>query len=132
MIMDRFTRLINHDPKARMIDKVKYQECFQYFDEEIIVQVIDIFLMDTPGLLTAIRQNLFDRNYQALLVNVIKVKGSVVNFCDTTAIDLARRLEYSVCNKIWGDVDALLLKLEDAIADLEQEFKEIKNRMTAA
>ena len=132
MIMDICMRFINQGPDTRMIDKVKYQECFQYFDREVIIEVINLFLLDTPGLISTIRRNLAERDHNNLLVNVVKVKGSVINFCDPVATDIARHLEKAVHYQMWEDVGEILPKLEDSVGHLERELMEIRHRITIA
>ncbi|MEI6899060.1 MAG: hypothetical protein WCL00_04225, partial [Bacteroidota bacterium] len=80
--------------------------------------------------ISTIKRNFADRDHQNLLVNVVKVKGSVINFCDPVATDIARHLEKAVHFQKWEDVDEILPKLEDSVGLLENELKEIRHRIT--
>ena len=115
-----------------MIDKVQYQECFQYFDNEIIVEVIDMFVEETPHLMSSIIRNIDNKDFESLTTNIAKLKGSVINFCDPVSPDQARKLEKMTSGKIEEGVRELIHQLRFSLDHLTSELLQIRNALTNA
>ncbi len=63
-----------------MIDKEKFQENFKYFDKELIVEIIDMFINEHPERMSKIKQNIEDLDMKALTFNAHSLKGVIANF----------------------------------------------------
>jgi HPt (histidine-containing phosphotransfer) domain-containing protein len=61
--------------------------------QEVLQEIITLFLEDSPKLLAAIREALQDENTAAVYRAAHTLKGSVGNFDAQAAVELAQRLE---------------------------------------
>lgn len=63
-----------------VIDKEKFQENFKYFDKELIVEIIDMFINEHPDRMSQINKDIEDLNMDALTFNAHSFKGVIANF----------------------------------------------------
>lgn len=76
-----------------MIDRPKFNENFQYFEKEIIVEIIDIFESEYEDRFKALRENISIRDFNQLKFHAHSLKGVIANFMDPVTIELSRRLD---------------------------------------
>jgi HPt (histidine-containing phosphotransfer) domain-containing protein len=63
-----------------MINRVSFKERFSYFDKEIIVEIIDIFIEEYDERIKKITQVIKDQNTDELKKTVHAFKGVIANF----------------------------------------------------
>jgi len=76
-----------------VIDKKLFVDSFQYFDKEIIAEIIDIFLDDYSERLTTIKNSIDTLNFEELKFHAHSLKGVVANFAAPSVQEIAKSLE---------------------------------------
>lgn len=114
-----------------MIDRKKFDENFQYFDKEIIIEIIDIFFSEFDERFEKLSKNVSDRDFVQLKFNAHSLKGVIANFMDPVTIDLSRKLDEVAKNQESAGLDDLYRDLFENTKKLYQELTVIKRELTA-
>ncbi len=103
-----------------MIDKQKFNELFQQFDKDFILEILEIAAKDIPERIEAIAKNIEDVDFEGLGRNACTIKGTLSNFCDPVSTGLACQL--------WDHVRSRKPELENRTMDdkILQMFSELK------
>ncbi len=109
-----------------MIDKKQFLENFQYFDNEVVLEIINIFIDEYPERMTTLRKNIDEKDFDQLKFNAHSLKGVVANFVAPQVQELARQLEIKGSDKDLADVDALYESLNEKTGIVIDELKELK------
>ncbi len=109
-----------------MIDKKQFTENFQYFDNEVVTEIINIFIDEYPERMETLRKNIDDKDFEQLKFNAHSLKGVVANFVAPEVQELARQLEMKGANKDLTDVETLFNELKEKSAVVVDELKELK------
>ncbi len=109
-----------------MIDKEQFKNNYKLFDNEIILEIIDIFINEHQGRLDSIRKNIKDKDYDALRFNAHSLKGVIANFLADEPKELARQLEVKGNNKIPEGLEELCSELHGKVKELVVDLEEIK------
>jgi two-component system sensor histidine kinase/response regulator len=88
-------------------------------DTELLVEIIEVFLDDSPRLLSQIREALKREDLKLLEQAAHTLKGSVGNFCAPAAYAAALKLE-----KIGGEGN--VEKAQEAWIDLERAMEQLR------
>jgi HPt (histidine-containing phosphotransfer) domain-containing protein len=107
-----------------MIDKLQFDDTFQYFNPEDVVEVIDLFLQQYPDILKVLAQNIEDHDLIQIKWNAHKLKGTCSQFFDPVSSEDARKLEESAKMKIIEIVDAMLGEFPEVREKLRHELNE--------
>ena len=91
-------------------------------DTEILSEIVEYFLADTPGMMSEIRSSIERRDCQALERSSHLLKGVVSNFGAQDAINASRRLEEM-------GRGTNLLSADKAFADLEDEITRLQSAL---
>ncbi len=114
-----------------MIDRQKFNENFQYFEKDIIVEIIDIFESEYDERFTSLRDNIVQRDFNKLKFNAHSLKGVIANFMDPVTIDLSRRLDEKAKNKEEAGLDGLFEELKSKSDELRVALQTIKSELTS-
>ena len=114
-----------------MIDRQKFNENFQYFEKEIIVEIIDIFESEYEDRFKALRENIAIRDFNQLKFHAHSLKGVIANFMDPVTIELSRRLDEKAKNKDEDGLESLFSELEKATGNLREELQNIRAELTS-
>jgi HPt (histidine-containing phosphotransfer) domain-containing protein len=77
-----------------MINRANFQERFSYFDKEIVVEIIDIFIDEYDDRIIKITRVIKDQNLDELKKTVHAFKGVIANFeVDCVAYQKAATME---------------------------------------
>ncbi len=109
-----------------MIDKEKFLENFQYFDNEVILEIINIFINEYPERMETLRKNIDDKDFDQLKFNAHSLKGVVANFVAPEVQELARQLEMKGAEQDFSDVEEIYTELREKADILVDELEEIK------
>ena len=109
-----------------MIDKKQFLENFQYFDNEIVNEIINIFIDEYPERMETLRKNIDEKDFEQLKFNAHSLKGVVANFVAPEVQELARQLELKGAHKDTTDVEQLYTELKEKTALVVEELKELK------
>ncbi len=114
-----------------MIDRKKFNDNFQYFDNTIIVEIIDIFFSEYEERYGNLQKNVLEKDFAKLKFNAHSLKGVIANFMDPVTIDLSRRLDEMSKHNEEAGLDELYNELVKKSGDLMEELKQIKKELTS-
>lgn len=114
-----------------MIDRAKFNENFQYFDNEIIVEIIDIFISEYDERYRNLRKNVDEKDFAQLKFNAHSLKGVIANFMDPVTIEYSRRLDEMTKDKTEAGLAELYAALEKSSAQLLEELHVIRKELTS-
>ena len=109
-----------------IIDKDQFRENFEFFDKEIVLDIINMFVDEYPERMQKIKQNIDDKDFDNLKFNAHSLKGVVSNFVAEGARAAAKRLEDKGANKDESDLDALYADLQQKTQQVIDELNELK------
>lgn len=112
-----------------VINKVQFIDNFQYFDKEIVLEIIDIFLEEYPTRINTIADNIESCDYDNLKFNAHSMKGVIANFVAPKVEQSARELEIMAIEKNLDGAKKLFEKFKangsimiDELAELREKF----------
>jgi len=114
-----------------MIDRQKFNDNFQYFDKEIIVEIIDIFFSEYDERFEKLQKNVNERDFTQLKFNAHSLKGVIANFMDPVSIELSRKLDEMAKNKEEAGLDKLYEEIQKSAVNLKDELGRIKKELTS-
>jgi len=109
-----------------MIDRKKFQENFQYFDKDVVIEIIDIFESEYQERFTNLEKNVNELDFIQLKFNAHSLKGVVANFMDPVTIELSRKLDEVAKNKENNGLLELFTLLKTSCDSLLTELREIR------
>jgi HPt (histidine-containing phosphotransfer) domain-containing protein len=109
-----------------IIEKDRFQENFQYFDKEIVLEIINIFIDEYPDRMNSIKENIDQKDFDQLRFNAHSLKGVVANFIAPEVQMLARTMEMKGTDKDLQDIDALYDELREKADAMVKELAELK------
>ncbi len=109
-----------------VIDTVQFNETFQYFDNEIVVEIIDIFLTEYPERIKSMEDSINAVDYDGLKFSSHSIKGVIANFVAPTVEEQAKKLEIMGNEKNMDGASELFSKFKISTAALVDELKVIK------
>jgi len=114
-----------------MIDRIKFEENFQYFEKDIIVEIIDIFESEYQERFTNIEKNINEKDFVQLKFNAHSLKGVVANFMDPATVELSRKLDEFAKNKEEDGLRELYTRLKASCDALREELRQIRKDLTS-
>ncbi len=109
------------------INEKQFLENFQYFDKEVVLEIINIFLEEYPQRMETLQTNIKERDFDQLRFNAHSLKGVVANFVAPEVQELAKTLELKGANKDIKNLDTIYNELKDKADVMVSELKELKN-----
>lgn len=109
-----------------MIDIAQFKENFSYLDDDIVVEIIDIFLGEYDERFTALQQNISDLDFAGLKFNAHSLKGVISNFMDPVTIALSKKLDEKAKEGDSTGLQELFDELKSAADTLKAELIAIK------
>lgn len=119
-------------PQIKHID-LEYLKTRTKSNPKLMMEMISIFLQQTPPLLEAMRQSVLDKNWQMLAAAIHKIIPSfVIMGMDSNLGKMARQIQDNANTEKFTDETAkMVVELANicnsACTELEQEFKLLKN-----
>ena len=112
-----------------VIDRDQFRDNFEFFDKEIVLDIINMFIDEYPQRISKIKQDIEEKNFEELKFDAHSLKGVVSNFMAEEARLAAKHLEDKGTNRDPENLDELynilVLKNDLLIAeltDLKKEF----------
>lgn len=109
------------------ISKDQFIDNFQYFDKEVVLEIINIFIEEYPERLQTIQKNIDDGDFDQLRFNAHSIKGVIANFIAPEVQVLAKELEMKGTNKDNEGVDELYDHFKEKADQMLEELKELKH-----
>lgn len=109
-----------------IINKEQFQENFKFFDKEIIVEIIDLFINEFDDRMKSIKDSIDNSDMEALKFSAHSLKGVISNFVAEEPRELAKKLEDKADNKDESDLVEIYHNLYASTAQLVDELKDIR------
>jgi HPt (histidine-containing phosphotransfer) domain-containing protein len=109
-----------------IIEKDRFQENFQYFDKEVVLEIINIFIDEYPERMNSIKENIEQEDFDQLRFNAHSLKGVVANFIAPEVQALAKSMEMKGTNKDMQDINPLYDELKVKADVMVEELAELK------
>lgn len=119
------TRIININDINYMaaIDWTQFNENFQYYDKEIIEEVINIFIDEYDLRIGNLKKNIEDKDFTNLAFNAHSLKSVIANYMAPKAYQLTLKLEDLAKNNSDEGIDEIFTELMDETQELLLELK---------
>lgn len=118
-----------------MIDREKFLYNFRYFDNSVIIEIIDLFIDEYPGRIDTFNKCLQDKDYPGLKFAAHSLKGVISNFSVPELQEKAKEMEFIAADKMASkDISHEVFEekykvLQQELAVFVQDLKEIKNNL---
>jgi HPt (histidine-containing phosphotransfer) domain-containing protein len=109
-----------------MIDRKKLDDTLQYFDKDVILNIITIFEKELPGRLEKIQKNIREQDFDALTFNAHSLKSVIGTFLDNESLELAREMEELAKQKTVLGLQEVYEKTKSASEQLLSGLMEIR------
>jgi len=106
------------------IDWERFNENFQYFDKEIIHEVIENFFLEFEERLGTIEKNIADNDFKQLSFNAHGMKNVIGNFMANAPHELCRRIEEQAKQNSGEGIFELFAELKRLTYAMSDELKE--------
>lgn len=110
-----------------MIDHEKFNEYFRHFDNETIIEVIDIFLDEYESRISALRKSIDEKDFPSIKFNAHSFKSVISNYFSGETFELIKQIEMKGQNEDLEDLEDLFIGFTEKSKKLGQELEEIKN-----
>lgn len=110
------------------IDWEQFNENFQYYDREIIEEVIGDFFRESDERLVTLEKNIADKDFENLAFNAHSLKSVVGVFMAPSTHELAARIEMLGKQKSDTGLDESFSELKVSIAGLISELQDYLKR----
>ena len=111
-----------------LINRTQFTDNFQYFDKEIVAEIIDIFLNEYNDRINAIAENIKANDFDGLKFSAHSVKGVIANFIAPDVEQQARSLEMMGAEKNLDGVNEVFEEFKISSAAMVEELKELKEQ----
>lgn len=111
-----------------VINKTQFIENFQYFDKEIVCEIIDIFLKEYPARLKAIADNIESGDSDGLKFNAHSMKGVIANFIAPEPEQCARELEIMGTENNMEGAKETFEEFKECSSTMVDELEELKKQ----
>jgi len=106
-----------------VIDWVQFNENFQYYDQEIIKEVIDIFIDEYDDRIVSLEKNISEKDFTNLAFNAHSLKSVIANYMAPNAYELTRKLEELAKNHSENGIVEIFTELKSETNELLLELK---------
>ena len=108
------------------IDKTQFNETFQYFDKEIVLEIIEIFINEYPDRIQVLTECIDASDYDKIKFNSHSIKGVIANFVAPDVEQKARELEIMGSNKNIDGINEVFADFKINSAALVEELNILK------
>jgi HPt (histidine-containing phosphotransfer) domain-containing protein len=112
-----------------LIDRKKLDEVFQYYDKDIILDIIGIFEKELPDRLERISRSITENNLHEVAFQAHSLKSVSGTFMAEKPAQLARKLEELARNQSAHELPATFEELKTAHHHLLTELMEIRKEL---
>ncbi len=76
-----------------MVNKQHFYETYQFFDESVIIEIIDIFVSEYADRFEKLNKNIAEHDFQKMRFNAHSLKGVIANFSAPVPLEMVRDYE---------------------------------------
>ena len=106
------------------IDWAQFNENFQYYDIEIVKEVINIFIDEYDQRIANLKKNIEERDFTNLAFNAHSLKSVIANYMAPRAYELTLTLEDLAKN---NSEEGIVKIFTDLKSETEELLSELKN-----
>ena len=106
-----------------IIDWPRFNENFQYYDQTIIKEIIDIFIEEYDNRIATLQKNIEEKDFTGLAFNAHSMKSVIGNYMAPIPYELSRKLEEKAKNNAEAEVPVIFLELKNSTQELIAELK---------
>ncbi len=110
------------------INKELLQETFDIYDNETIVEIINIFFEEHPDRIKALDEATSNKDSELLRTTAHGLKGVISHFHAEEARSLAKKLEDKGAEGDFSGTEEIKEKLFHELDEMMEELKEIKKK----
>jgi HPt (histidine-containing phosphotransfer) domain-containing protein len=114
-----------------MIDWNKYNDTFQWYGEDVEIELIGVYQEEFENRMLKIAQNVAERDFEQLKFNTHSLKGTISNYHDPEPVALALELELRAKESNPEGIDELLEQLKVSAGSLLEALIAHRNRLLA-
>lgn len=115
-----------------LIDSAMFNERFKKFSNEIIIEIIDEFLMTYSTDLYAIGQNILSKDFHLIKEITHKFKGELMVFCANDIVEIAYKIEKAALESSVQNMDTLFNRLQLNVNGLINELNFLRENLVSA
>ncbi len=108
----------NTNMQENIINKLYFDDNFQYFDKETVLEIIDLYLTEYPERIIKLEKHIAETDLKSLRETAHSLKGVISYFGAPTLLDLIRKIEEDSRNGIFENIPSLF-----------EEFVKLGSRM---
>ncbi|MDP2724422.1 MAG: Hpt domain-containing protein [Bacteroidales bacterium] len=112
----------------KIINTELFNETFQYFDKEIVVEIIDIFINEYSERISKINEAIQTKNFADLKFTAHSMKGVVANFAVPELQAMARDLEIAGAEQNLNNIDEKFANFSTQSQWLVDDLTEIRSQ----
>lgn len=113
----------------KVIDKQLFNDTFQYFDQEIVVEIIDIFLNEYKDRLKTIKDSIDAGDFQNVKFHGHSLKGVVSNFAAPSVQEAAKKIEDQGTSGEDINLSDDFIEMEKLTLDLADDLRELRDQI---
>ncbi len=121
-----------------MINKQEFLETYNYIDNEVLVEIIDIFLNEYESRIIKLHLDVKTGDHKALRYDAHAIKGVIANFYAKPAWEIAKTLEDTGARLIEDpaasdahSLTEMVNTLDDHVHTMATQLKEIKEELNS-
>jgi HPt (histidine-containing phosphotransfer) domain-containing protein len=105
-----------------IIDWDQFNENFQYYDKEVIFEVVNIFVNEYEARINTLQKNINEKDYTNLAFNAHSFKSVIGNYMASKPYELARKLEELANNNSEEGILKIFVELKHTTKELRLEL----------
>ena len=95
-----------------VIEWEQFNDNFQYYDKEIIIEVIEIFVNEYDDRIKNLQENIDEKDFAKLMFNAHSFKSVIANYMAPKALELTRKLEEAANNNAADSIQQIFNDLK--------------------
>ena len=111
-----------------MINRVDFRESFRYYDREVVIEIIDLFLETYKPLVNELRKSISEGDIDKVIMHAHSLKGLAGTFLEPVARNVAASLEEKARNNEFAEIPALFSGLELSIEEMAGDLQKIRDQ----
>ena len=112
-----------------IIDWDQFNDNFQYYDKEIIIEVIDIFINEYDERISNLQKNIDDKDFTKLAFNAHSFKSVIANYMAPKPLELTRKLEEAANKSTEDGIPQIFKDLKSTTNELLMELKDYLQKL---
>ncbi|MCX6245232.1 MAG: Hpt domain-containing protein [Bacteroidetes bacterium] len=112
-----------------MINRVDFQEAFSYYDKEVVIEIIDLFLETYKPLLNKLQKAISAGDPENVIMHAHSIKGLAGTFTAPAPHVIAASLEEKAHNRKMSEIPALYSELKPLIEEMAADLEDIRSRI---